>query len=206
MQPQVRVKLYMLASGLFDRPEALSSDFHFSLVAKLLHDAPADWPYRSILESLERDLVSGPDMARLETEYDHLFAPGPGGAMVPFRGDFWLRGGAAREARELMANYGIALFGNVPEHADHLVTELEFMACLIAEDGETRDLQRYFLRRHLARWLPRFAQAVYAEARLPRYRLAASLLVTLMEVEGELLGRGTPARESFDDSQVLQAA
>lgn len=206
MQPQVRVKLYMLASGLFDQPEPISSDFHFSLVAKLLHDAPADWPYRSTLEALERDLVKETDFARLEAEYDHLFTAGSCGAMVPPRGDFWLRGGAAREARELMANYGIALFGNVPEHADHLVTELEFMACLIAEDGDTRDLQRYFLRRHLARWLPRFAQAVYVEARLPRYRLAASLLVQLMEVEGELLGRGTPVRESFDESQVLQAA
>ncbi len=205
MQAQVRVKLYMLAAGLFDQPEEVSSDFHFSLVAKLLHDAPADWTYRAVLESLERDLVSGPSFSRLEAEYEHLFGAGPGGAMVPTRGDFWLRGGAAREARELMTNYGLALFGNAPEHADHLVTELEFMACLIAEDDETRDLQRYFLRRHLARWLPRFAQSVYAEAHLPRYRLAAALLVQLMEEEGEFLGRTAPVRDTYE-SQVLQAA
>ncbi len=206
MQPQVRVKLYMLVSGLFDEPEAISGDFHFSLVAKLLQDAPAEWPYRGILEALERDLLAETDSGRLATEYDHLFVSGPGGAMVPPRGDFWLRGGAARDARELMANYGLALFGNAPEHADHLVTELEFMACLVAEDSDTRDLQRYFLRRHLARWLPRFAEAVFAEARLPRYRLAASLLAKLIAVESELLGRSAPVRESYDESQVLQAA
>lgn len=206
MQAQERVRLYMLVSGLFDEPETVSGDYHFSLVAKLLRDAPADWPYRSLLEALERDLLAETGPERLAAEYDRLFVSGPCGAMVPPRGDFWLRGAAARDARELMANHGIALFGNAPEHADHLVTEVEFMACLVADDGDTRDLQRYFLRRHLARWLPRFAEAVFAEARLPRYRLAACLLTKLIEVESEFLGRSAPHRETYTESQVLQAA
>jgi TorA maturation chaperone TorD len=58
------------------------------------------------------------------------------------------------------------------------------------------------VRRHLARWLPRFAQEVLTEARLPRYRLAAGLLLRLLAVEGELF---KPARPIMA-TEVRQAA
>jgi len=101
-----------------------------------------------------------------------------------------------------MANYGIASFGGSLQYAGHLLAELEFMACLVADDDNTRDTQRYFVRRHLARWLPRFAQEVLSEARLARYRLAAGLLLRLMAVEGDLLKPTLPAVAA----EVRQAA
>lgn len=193
MQASIRVKLYMLASGLFEQPEASSSDFLFAVVSNLLRSTLTDWPYRNILEALERDLVEDLDsVADLRAEHERLFSGANGGLVSPYA-DFWLKGGALREGRELMASHGMASFGGSPGYAGHLLAELEFMACLVADDGNTRDTQRHFVRRHLVRWLPRFAQEVLSEARLARYRLAAGLLLRLLAVEGELLKPALPA-------------
>jgi TorA maturation chaperone TorD len=192
----IRVKLYMLAAGLFDQPDDACSDFHFSLIAKLLHAAPQDWACRPVLEALERDIVEDAHSAALNAEHDRLF--GEGGAVPPYAGH-WL-GRDAEEGLALMAGHGMAAdLAIVP---GHIISELEFLAYLVADDPVTRPAQRHFLQRHLGRWAPPFAAALRRAARLPRYRLAADFLDTLMVSEAALL-TGAALRRSTD---TLQAA
>ncbi len=192
----IRVKLYMLAAGLFDQPDDACSDFHFSLIAKLLHTAPQNWACRAVLEALERDIVEDAHSAGLNAEHARLF--GDGGAVPPHAGH-WL-GGDAEEGLALMAGQGMAAdLGIAP---GHIISELEFMAYLVADDPVTRPAQRHFLQHHLGRWAPSFAAALRRAARLPRYRLVADFLDTLTASEAALL-TGAEARRR---TETLQAA
>ncbi len=184
-----RVKLYLLASGLFDQPEEACSDFHFSLTAKLLHGAPPQWPFQRVLEALEWDLVEDAyDGPELGAEHGRLFGTDGQRAAVPAHAAHWLRYDQSAAVGQLMSAHGME-FGQVP---DHLICELEFMAYLVAEDPATRDVQREFVVNHLARWIPPFLQGVRSRAALPRYRLAADLLECLIRSEVLLL---SPAKE-----------
>jgi len=168
-----RVKLYLLVAGLFDQPEEACADFHFSLIAKLLQTLPAPWSCRQTLEALECDVVENAfPVEMLDAEYQRLFAHG--GLVSPCCTN-WLDRSAADEVRRLMARHGVG-GGETPD----LVSELEFMAYLIADDAATRPHQRHFLQHHLGRWIPYFSQAVRFAAHLPRYRLAAELLERLV--------------------------
>lgn len=181
-----RVKLYLLASGLFDQPEEACSDFHFSLAAKLLHGAPTQWSFRSVLEALEWDLVEdayiGPE---LSAEHGRLFGADGRRAAVPAHAAQWLRYDQSAAVGQLMSSHGME-FGQVP---DHLICELEFMAYLVAEDPATRHVQCEFVVNHLAHWIPHFVQGVRSRAALPRYRLAAELLERLIRSEVLLLAQ-----------------
>lgn len=168
-----RVKLYLLAAGLFDQPEEACADFHFSLIAKLLQTLPPHWSCRQTLEALERDVVENAfPAAALDGEYQRLFAPG---GLVPPACTNWLDVSAEEVVRRLMAQHGMG-----DERTPDLIGELEFMAYLIADDATTRQLQRRYLQQHLGRWIPYFSQAVRFAAHLPRYRLAAELLERLV--------------------------
>lgn len=186
MQPHLRVKLYMLASSLFDEPDGERTDFHFSLVSHLLRNGPAGWPFGGLLQSLERDLVYGTE-DNLMGEYRRLFM-GLDDGRVPQRSEYWLPVAAMRK---LMASPGMAMLGS-SEEAALLIAQLEFMAFLVADDENSRSLQRYFHEHCLSRWVPRFAQAVFEETTMPRYHLAAGFLLKLMAVERDFLLQPKP--------------
>jgi TorA maturation chaperone TorD len=190
-----RVKLYLLVSGLFDQPEEACSDFHFSLVAKLLHDAPPQWGFRVALARLERDLVEDAHAgAQLDAEYARLFGAGEVPALAPPRATHWLGDESVERVGRLMsACYGVE---SCPDPG-HLICELEFMAYLVADDTATRDIQAEFLANHLARWIPPFVRAVRKTGALPRFRLAADLLERLIRSETLLLGAPGASRESL---------
>ena len=183
MQAHLRVKLYMLASSLFDEPDGEKTDFHFALVSHLLRNGPADWPFGGLLQALERDLVYGGEEA-LGGEYRRLFT-GLDDGRVPPHAEHWM----PRAARQkVVAAPGMAMLDACGD-AGALIAQLEFMAYLIADDENTRARQRDFHQHCLARWVPRFAQAVFEETTQPRYHLAAGFLLKLMAVEGAFLQR-----------------
>lgn len=175
----LRVKLYMLLAGLLDQPEDVCADFHFSLIAKLLQDAPPDSPCRPALEALEREIVEDAhSAAELHAEYARLFGDERGPGRVPTRSAAWLEEREGREALRIMRSHGMG-----GAEAAHIIGELEFMAYLIADDQASRPIQRDFLASYLARWVPYFAQAVRFAARLPRYRLTAALLEQVVQAD-----------------------
>ena len=168
----IRVKLYLLLAGLLDQPEEVCANFHFSLIAKLLQDAPGDWSCRPILVELERDIVEDVhSAAELHAEYVRLFGDEGVAGMVSTRSAGWLEERAGTQARRTMRSHGMG-----GEETGHVIGELEFMAYLIADDQASRPIQRDFLENYLARWVPYFTQTVRFAARLPRYRLTAELL------------------------------
>jgi TorA maturation chaperone TorD len=181
----LRVKLYLLLAGLLDLPEEVCANFHFSLIAKLLQDAPSDWPLRPALEALEREIVEdASNAAELHNEYVRLFGDEQETGMVATTASAWLDKAAGSAARDARSAHGMP-----GDEAGDIIGELEFMAYLIADDQASRPIQRDFLESYLARWTPYFAQAVRFAARLPRYRLTAELLEQAITADLQYLRR-----------------
>ncbi len=103
--------------------------------------------------------------------------------------------------------FGVETGRDVPERVDHIASELEFLAWLVAKErhalgreGEEwreraaicRDAQRDFLAEHLAWWVPTFARALADHAGLldppaPLYTALAHALASLVPAERALL-------------------
>lgn len=92
--------------------------------------------------------------------------------------------------------FGLEIGGASNERPDHVSAELEFMHVLALKEGlalrreevqraaAARRAQRLFLRDHLARWTPAFADRVRQEAAGQRFYMAlATLLRTFVEQE-----------------------
>jgi TorA maturation chaperone TorD len=99
--------------------------------------------------------------------------------------------------------FGLTVPEGRPERPDHIVLELEFMACLLtlereaAADGAAgaarrrqicRDAQCRFFETHLAWWLPTFAELVARQNVNGFYAAAGSFLAAFIAAEGALLG------------------
>ncbi len=158
MLPDLRVKCYLLAAGLFDRPEKEASDFQFTLVARLARAVPSHCGCRPALEALERELLDEEGFRELRREYDRLFAPWVG--KVPLRSCHWLPDG----------------------HDVQLAEALEGLAYLVVDDQSTRDAQRRAVRR-LRRWATPLARRVLAESQHPRFRAGAAFLLAFLADE-----------------------
>jgi TorA maturation chaperone TorD len=132
----------------------------------------------------------------LAAEHERLFdrnAPCP-----PYEGSF--EADPFRQLRQMADVAGFyRAFGAEPrgERPDHAVCELEFLAFLAAARADAPDAataERYretedsFLRDHLGRWLPAFAEAVEAESSRRFYAAAARLARAF--ARGELRARG----------------
>jgi putative dimethyl sulfoxide reductase chaperone len=96
--------------------------------------------------------------------------------------------------------FGLQLAPEAHERADHVSSQLEFMAVLCAKEaralghnlaepaGICRDARRSFLEFHLGRWTPAFAARLEAKARLPLYPALAGVLRAFLDAEAEELG------------------
>ncbi len=101
--------------------------------------------------------------------------------------------------------FGMQPSANLPERHDHIVLELEFMACLLdlerraaeAEtDAERRDermdvcrgAQARFLEEHLVWWVPAFTRVLLREKIGGFYDAAALFLAALITADRSLLG------------------
>ena len=180
----MRTNLYLLAAGLFDQPDANQTGRLRGLIAELLHQDSSDEAWFSLLLELTARL--GVDDGDVAAEYTRLFILAvPQVAAQPF-GSCWLEpdhglmGHTTVQVREMMAACGLKpARGLLP---DHIVSELEFMAWLSAEEPsvETQEMQRRLLNEHLERWVPRFTAALRAARPSPRFMLAANLLDRLL--------------------------
>ena len=173
---ELRQGLYRFFGGALLLPDGERRDTLPEAAALLdswgIDDFAFAGPWRELLDALS---VAPPAQA-LEAEYLRLFMAGRDGALCPPSESQYV--GAAGQAAasvviELNREYaelGLAVAPQAPYAADHAATELEAMAALCHQEahaweegteGEAvRTLRRQwrFLDRHLARWLPRFAE------------------------------------------------
>lgn len=136
----------------------------------------------------------------LTIEYDSLFI-GAGKPPVPPWESLWLGGErlfSLNETLEVRRHY--AKRGLLPERLnkepdDHIGFELQFMYILsektakAIESGDYRDAaaligdQRDFLKNHLLKWAPDFAERVYLNAGTDFYRGAAAILSGFLKAD-----------------------
>ncbi len=132
-----------------------------------------------------RDLGDVP-LEQLQGEYTGLFVNNPPRLPCPPYESAYregrLLGSAAAEVAETYRRWGLATNGDM---ADHVSTELEFMAFLagLPQEEQVREAQKRFLRDHLLTWLPHFAADVQQQAHVPFYRTLGRLLTDLLEQE-----------------------
>jgi TorA maturation chaperone TorD len=108
------------------------------------------------------------------------------------------------EVREWMSRHGLTVENWRVRPEDHLVHELEFLACILESEpsdealGEAAD----FLDRHLLRWVPDFARRVAARCETPFYAglnaLTGSYLDEVRDLLAEMTGAPRPTREEIE--------
>jgi TorA maturation chaperone TorD len=121
--------------------------------------------------------------------------------------------------------FGVEPGRDVPERADHIACELEFLAWLVAkerhamgQDGAqwkerartSRDAQRTFFEEHLAWWVPAFARALGLRAGAltdpaPLQSALAAVLASWVPLERALLGVAPPTELVGPRSEVVGA-
>jgi TorA maturation chaperone TorD len=129
-----------------------------------------------IAESVDAVISPATDWTAVEYEFNRLFV-GPAAVPAPLYASAYceserlLMGNAALEARQLYHRLGLAVpqEGVIPD--DHLAFELEAMIVLKSALGaddppsqEAKALHAWFVREHLARWLPPFILATRTHA------------------------------------------
>lgn len=139
----------------------------------------------------------------LSLEYCRLFL-GPYSLPSPPYGSVYLDGGqvmgaSAFDVRSRYRQEGLQLAAAWAEPPDHIALELEFMAYLSArhsaatdagqaeEAHRLLDAQRAFLRDHLGRWGPTFAERVRGATDCHLYRFLGVFLPEWLAFDGELL-------------------
>ena len=192
----LRVVLYLIAAGLFDRPEANRTDCLDTLIAGVLSTGPKDACWFDLL-ALLRPLLRCD--FQVNAEYTHLFVVGPRRVAAQPFGSYWLEqdralmGASALEVRAMMDYHGLGENQPSGRMPDHIISELEFMAYLAADHQATRRTQAKLLRGHLLQWTPKFARALRRAMPSERYRLTADFLDQLLRWDWDYL-RGAPNR------------
>lgn len=125
-------------------------------------------PYAAGLDALLAEVVDA-ELDRLQAEYSGLFEVGSQGPPAPIREDLQTgqRGGTREDVVRFYDFFGYRLGEKFAWQPDHLSVELEFMhfLCFREARGEGNALsfqlgQLDFTQRHLARWVPAFAETV----------------------------------------------
>lgn len=101
------------------------------------------------------------------------------------------------ELASFYAAFGFQVSATRPELPDHLSTECEFVAVLLAKEAYavgqgwadrarlTLRARRKFVRQHVASRLPSFAERLGQHRRLPFYPSVAALVLALLELEAK---------------------
>ena len=127
-------------------------------------------------------------LEELQAEYTALFISGYPHTPCPPHESVYLEQMAAGLTNEILleiyASWGFSVDLVL---ADHVSTELEFLAFLLTAsrvEGLSKTAKQgaeLFLRNHLLRWAPRFASDLAREANLRIYRLLANSLSNMLE-------------------------
>ena len=108
------------------------------------------------------------------------------------------------EVREWMARHGLTVPNWRVRPEDHLVHELEFLACILESEptGEALAESADFLDRHLLRWVPDFSRRVAARCETPFYAglhaLTGCYLDEVRDLLVEMTGVPRPTREEIE--------
>lgn len=161
------------------------------------------------------------DVLTLDSSYRALFGHSARGSVAPYETEY---GNEAlfqqpQELGDLMGFYrafGLTVNFNQRERADHISCECEFMSFLSIKEAYAREhrdsamledtlkAQKLFLRDHLGRFLPTFAQQLSREDRAGFYTKLAALCLRFASLEAQRLGIGLgaanlPLRPANDD-------
>jgi TorA maturation chaperone TorD len=152
---------------------------------------------------------------RLNHEYERAFGLLVANGCPPYETEFidgkltFQRSNSLADISGYYRAFGLELSRSVPERADHIVQELEFMSCLIGLERQAaatsspewrerqqvcRSTQAGFVEEHLAWWSPVFAELVSREHPHGFYAAAATFLAGLIPAERALLGLPRPRR------------
>jgi TorA maturation chaperone TorD len=190
----MRAILYMIAAGLFESPNWEHTRSLQTALAVVQCGIPAGMPCRDTLEAVAHQLA---DDESLRHEHARLFVLAiPSVAAQPYE-SYWVPRGnsrkrsAAHKLERMMRSLGMVESRGIRRVPDHIVSELEFMSYMAGLDRDTSRLQRRLIEEHLARWVPRFTEAVRAANPAPRYRLAADYLDQLIAWDAENVQSGS---------------
>lgn len=169
-----------------------------------------DQSFREILDEMEirfeDDFLDVPDEALIEIlglEFTRLFI-GPGKHISPHEsvhheidgggwGNLW--GLSTAEVNNFMKSAGLELNQQEGLLPDHISAELEFMATVNKMEAQTRgkndyegtlyllDMEKKFLKWHLAKWTPIFCDKVICETQSSFYRAMATVLKEFVELD-----------------------
>ena len=118
--------------------------------------------------------------AELLVDYTRLFV-GPSAVFTRPYGSVWARGDMS-DLPALYSEAGFEIDESFRDLPDHIAAELEFLYLLVHQDSPA-DLRRRFVREHLRKWVPAFAEAVHTGAETEFYRQLAQLTARLVALE-----------------------
>ncbi len=188
----------------------LSTVFHHQPTTELIDQFRKQIFRAALLEagvSLTDDFFGGSGeqyLTELQVEYARLFI-GPGKHISPHESvhrqdeESRLYGRSTVNVMQFLEATGFEFKTDYEGLPDHISVELEFMQTLTEweaqalEEGNTElatkclNIERYFLQKHLAYWIPDFCKKVTEEAELPFYREIAKLTSDFILMEEEQL-------------------
>jgi TorA maturation chaperone TorD len=150
------------------------------------------------------DAFAAESIDDLRVEYMRLFL-GPVDAPARPYGSLWMgtEKGLMRDSTmavlQLYEAGGFDLAEDFRELPDHVAAELEFLYALLFNENRATSgaaaaeqvvLRQRLLREHLCTWIPPFAGALRASARVAFYRELADLTGRFIALEGSRLGHG----------------
>ncbi len=145
------------------------------------------------------DLFNVDDIVELQKEYVRLFITSKHVPCPPYESAYRDKQHRLMVfAQELIKKYkkaGLKISKKFKELPDHIAAELEFMYYLCymeekfkkeknkKEAEKFREMQKEFLKEHIAKWVPRFCDDVIKESKIEFYKDAARLLKNFIERE-----------------------
>lgn len=167
--------------------------------------------YMAFCGALQRDAREH-SLAAWEAEYHRLFTLSEASGCPVYETEYMAPHTFAktRELADIAGFYkafGLGLSPRFKERPDHIVAELEFMHHLTRKEAYAwehgwrekaeicREAQTKFLRDHVAKWTPVFAQFLEAVATMNVYRAVAQLLFTFIDQESTVFGIRSGPRE-----------
>jgi DMSO reductase family type II enzyme chaperone len=194
MELESRALLYAALAHGFDYPDELAEADSLAAMTQAIH-ALEDATLHAALQRV-REAASAPAASPTPAE-EHTFLFARQTPCPPYEASY-TRGAIAYQLADIAGFYrafGLQVAGKSGERADHICSELEFMAALCAKEALARsrglheqaeicrDARRAFLVEHLGRWAGQFARRIAEHARLPYYTALADLLVALLNHE-----------------------